>query len=130
MNELLSEWIEKAEGDYATAQRELRARKCVNYDAVCFHTQQLAEKYLKAFLFKNNVDFPKIHNLRELLELCLPLDASLDLQRDLLTQLDRYAVRYRYPGASAERKEAKEAIRAAKQIRAVMRQKLEIHDRD
>jgi len=87
MNELLSEWIEKAEGDYATAQREL-------------------------------------------LELCLPLDASLDLQRDLLIQLDHYAVRYRYPGASAERKEAKEAFRAAKQIRAVMRQKLGLHDRD
>ncbi|NCP16802.1 HEPN domain-containing protein [bacterium] len=130
MNELLSEWIEKAEGDYATAQRELRARKYVNYDAVCFHTQQMAEKYLKAFLFKNNVDFPKIHNLRELLELSLPLDASLDLHRDLLIQLDRYAVRYRYPGASAEREEAKEAVRVAAQIRAVMRQKLEIHDRD
>jgi HEPN domain-containing protein len=32
MNELLSEWIEKAEGDYKTAQRELRARKRVKYD--------------------------------------------------------------------------------------------------
>jgi hypothetical protein len=32
MNELLAEWIAKAEGVYATAQRELRARKRVNYD--------------------------------------------------------------------------------------------------
>ncbi|MEW6094312.1 MAG: HEPN domain-containing protein [Chloroflexota bacterium] len=127
MNELLREWIEKAEGDYATAKRELRARKYVNYDAVCFHAQQMVEKYLKAFLFKNGVDFPKMHNLRELLELCLPLDASLDLHRDLLTQLDRYAVRYRYPGASSEREEAKKAVHIAEQIRSILRQKLRLH---
>jgi HEPN domain-containing protein len=128
MNELLREWVDKAEGDLATAERELRARKFINYDAVCFHAQQMAEKYLKAFLFKNSVDFPKTHNLRELLELCLPLDASLDLQRDLLIHLDRYAVRYRYPGASAEKEEAKKAVHIAKQVRTVLRQKLNLHD--
>jgi HEPN domain-containing protein len=128
MNELLREWVEKAEGDLATAERELRARKSINYDAVCFHAQQMAEKYLKAFLFKNSVDFPKTHNLRELLELCLPLDASLDLQWDLLIHLDRYAVRYRYPGASAEKEEAKKAVHIAKQVRTVLRQKLNLHD--
>lgn len=37
MNPLTLEWIEKAEGDFATAQREQRARKMPNYDAVCFH---------------------------------------------------------------------------------------------
>ncbi len=130
MNELLREWIEKAEGDYATAERELRARKCVNYDAICFHAQQTAEKYLKAFLFKNGVDFPKTHNLGELLELCLPLDASLDLHRDLLIHLDRYAVRYRYPGALAEKEEAKETVRIARQVRSVLRQKLGLHEHD
>jgi HEPN domain-containing protein len=128
MNGLLREWVDKAEGDYATAERELRARKFINYDAVCFHAQQMAEKYLKALLLNDNIDFPKTHNLRELLELCLPIDASLDLHRDLLIQLDRYAVRYRYPGASAERAEAKEAVRIARQIRAILRQKLGLHD--
>jgi HEPN domain-containing protein len=41
MNPLTLEWIEKAEGDFATAQRELRAHKLPNYDAVCFHAQQV-----------------------------------------------------------------------------------------
>jgi HEPN domain-containing protein len=50
MNELAVEWVQKAEGDYATAGRELRARRYPNYDAACFHSQQVAEKYLKAFL--------------------------------------------------------------------------------
>lgn len=50
MNPLTFEWVEKAEGDFFTAMRELRARKSPNFDAVCFHAQQMAEKYLKAVL--------------------------------------------------------------------------------
>lgn len=33
---LVKEWVEKAEGDYATARRELRVRKNPNYDASVF----------------------------------------------------------------------------------------------
>ncbi len=40
MQPLTQEWIEKAEGDFATASREVRARLLPNYDAVCFHAQQ------------------------------------------------------------------------------------------
>ena len=93
MNALAVEWLEKAEGDYATAGRELRARRRPNYDAACFHAQQTAEKYLKAFLQEHRVAFPKTHSLIELLELCLRLDAGFELQRDLLVRLDRYVVR-------------------------------------
>ena len=35
MNGPVHEWIEKAEGDFQSAQRELRARKAPNYDAAC-----------------------------------------------------------------------------------------------
>ncbi|MDR3572998.1 MAG: hypothetical protein P4L50_04015 [Anaerolineaceae bacterium] len=42
MNPLTIEWIDKAEGDLLTAQREYRARNRPNYDAVCFHGQQMA----------------------------------------------------------------------------------------
>jgi len=113
MNDLAIEWIAKAEGDLSTAGRELRARRNPNYDAACFHAQQAAEKYLKAFLQERAAYFPKIHNLIELLELCLPFDASFELCRDLLVRLDRYAVRYRYPGESADRGEARAAFEGA-----------------
>lgn len=36
MSEELKEWVHKAEGDYFTARRELRARKNANYDSACF----------------------------------------------------------------------------------------------
>lgn len=45
MRPATGEWVHKADGDYATAMRELRARRSPNYDAVCFHAQQCAEKY-------------------------------------------------------------------------------------
>jgi HEPN domain-containing protein len=44
MTPLAAEWVSKAEGDYATARRELRARNKPNFDAVCFHAQQCVEK--------------------------------------------------------------------------------------
>ena len=73
MNPLTTEWIEKAEGDLLTAQREYRARNRPNYDAVCFHAQHVAEKYLKAFLQENGFAIPKTHMLLDLLALCLKL---------------------------------------------------------
>ncbi len=40
MKKIYQEWIEKAEGDFNSANREIRARKNPNYDAACFHAQQ------------------------------------------------------------------------------------------
>lgn len=37
MNETAKEWMEKANGDYHTAKREIHVKKSPNYDAVCFH---------------------------------------------------------------------------------------------
>lgn len=48
MKPLTQEWVNKAEADFSSAQRELRARKNPNYDAACFHAQQCVEKYIKA----------------------------------------------------------------------------------
>ncbi len=125
MNDLTAEWMAKAEGDYATAGRELRARRRPNYVAVCFHAQQTAEKYLKAFLQEKGVDFPKTHSLIELLQLVVPFDASFELQRDWLIRLERYAVHYRYPGESADQDEARSAFKSAQAVRKSIRQCLE-----
>ncbi len=124
MNELTLEWLQKAEGDYATAGREMRARRRPNYDAACFHAQQTAEKYLKAFLQEHGAPFPRTHSLIELLELCLPLDASFEFLRDLLVALDRYAVSYRYPGEAAGKDEARLAFRAVTSVRRFVSDKL------
>jgi HEPN domain-containing protein len=44
------EWVQKAEEDYQAALALSRLRKRPTPNAVSFHCQQCAEKYLKAFL--------------------------------------------------------------------------------
>ena len=62
MNELVREWVEKAEGDVRTSEREVRATEGPNWDAVCFHAQQAGEKYLKAVLQHQGIPFSRTHD--------------------------------------------------------------------
>ena len=124
MNAILDEWISKAEGDFATAQRELRVRRSPNYDAVCFHAQQCAEKYLKAFLVAYKIEPPRIHNLIGLLKLCVKRDGTFELVRPALESLNAYAVVVRYPRAFATKNEARDAVTAMKHVREFVRGKL------
>lgn len=124
MRPTTAEWVAKAEGDFLTAGRELRARKSPNYDAVCFHTQQCAEKYLKAVLQEDGRNIPKIHNLIELMILCEEIDSSFEMLRADLVTMERYSVRVRYPGTMAEKEDAQSAFAAAGTARKFIRQKL------
>jgi HEPN domain-containing protein len=124
MNSIVGEWVEKAEGDFQTAEREMRARKAPNYDAVCFHTQQCAEKYLKAFLIHRQIPFRPIHDLEVLLGLIIPISADFEFIRDLLLLLNDYAVDIRYPSEVATKDEARAAVKAMRTVRAFVRQKL------
>lgn len=116
MNDLAAEWMAKAQGDFNVAQRELRARRSPNYDACCFHAQQCAEKCLKAFLVSRKLEPPRTHNLIDLLALCLPRDPAFELIRGALELLNAYAVDIRYPGESATKEEARDAVKAMKQV--------------
>lgn len=122
----VEEWVSKAEGDFITAERELRARKAPNYDSACFHCQQCAEKYLKAILQDNNKHIPKIHFLLELLALILKIDTSYEFLKADLEVLEDYSVRFRYPGNFAIKEEAVEAYASVKIVREFARQKLGI----
>ena len=124
MNAILAEWISKAEGDFATAQREMRARRAPNYDAACFHSQQCAEKHLKAFLISEKVEPPRTHNLIELLKLCTKCDGAFEMIRPALEPLNTYAVVVRYPRAFATKDEARDAVKETKQVREFVRGKL------
>ncbi len=124
MSEVLAEWVSKAEGDYDTAQRELKVRRKPNYDAVCFHAQQSAEKYLKAFLVSREIEPPRIYNLIELLKLCSNQDGSFELIHPVLDSLMTYAVDIRYPGDISTKEEARDAVNAMKQVREFVRVKL------
>ena len=96
-----------------------------NYDAVAFHAQQCAEKYLKARLIEADIAFPKTHDLAAILTLILPLESSWDHLRPDLEALASLGIEVRYPGTFADAEDAEEALRTARSIRDLVRPSLE-----
>jgi HEPN domain-containing protein len=121
MKPITAEWVGKAEGDFATVEREARARKNPNYDGVCFHAQQCAEKYLKALAVELDLPFLRTHDLVILLEQLLPVYPLWEVYRGDLAYLSEFAVSFRYPGESADRESALDAQRRCRVFRRAAR---------
>jgi HEPN domain-containing protein len=121
MKPIVGEWVKKAEGDFGVMAGELRRRKSPCFDAICFHAQQCAEKYLKARLAQAGVPVEKVHSLTALLDQVLPLEPLWEAHRADLAHLSAYAVAYRYPGETADRGEAKDAAARCRRFRAAAR---------
>jgi len=124
MKPITAEWVKKAEADFATMERESRARKNPNYDGVCFHAQQCAEKYLKGRLCEAGIRFQPIHDLVALLEQALAIEAGWESYRVDLAFLSDFAVGYRYPGRFATRASAIDARKRCRTFRLAARQAL------
>jgi HEPN domain-containing protein len=126
MNPLTQEWIDKAEGDFRTATREIQVTQDPSYDGVCFHAQQCVEKYLKGNLQSAGIAFPKTHDLVVLLDLSLPIAPQLDSFRSRLRLLSLAAVEIRYPGRSADQAMAEEFYQLCIEMRDAVRSALGI----
>ena len=97
---LVGEWIKKADLDFKTV-----VRLCTESefrDIVGFHAQQAAEKYLKAFLTRHQIEFPKTHVIRRLLILLEPVDPAMAEALDDANWLSPFGADIRYPGDRAE----------------------------
>jgi HEPN domain-containing protein len=126
MKPLTHEWVEKAEEDFISAQREYRARKRPNYNATCFFVQQRIEKYLKARLQEADIEFSKIHDLVKLLELAVLVEPLWDAHRPTFRYVSAYAVSFRYPGENAEKDEARDALKICRAFREAVRLSLNL----
>jgi HEPN domain-containing protein len=89
-------WFERAEEDRKSARALLRSEPSVT-GAICFHSQQLAEKALKAYLTANRRQVEKTHDLTRLITLCMDIDPEFASFRFTADELSPYAVRTRYP---------------------------------
>jgi len=120
----VARWAEKAEHDFLAAEHAMELAKEGLTDIVCFHSQQCAEKYLKALLLYRGVAFPRTHDLRLLLDL-MPAGVSLGLRREQVIPLNRYVIEGRYPGdwEPITVGEAQHALEMAQAVRqAVLKQ--------
>ena len=95
-------------------------------DVVCFHCQQCAETWLKAFLVSVGRDFPKTHDLPEVLGLCVRHDPEFRGLQQAAVALTPYAVTARYVEAwrDISRDEADQAVQWAVELRDFVLAKL------
>ena len=121
MTPLTREWVDKAEGDYDVVSILIRSRKPSRYDPICFHAQQCVEKYLKARLTDAGIVFPKSHDLGVTLKLVLPVEPTWTRFTLPLIGITDWAVLPRYPGTSAGRTDAGEAVKVCRRFRAAAR---------
>jgi HEPN domain-containing protein len=120
-----TEWIEKAEGNWHSAQWGMQAADPV-WDDISFLCQQCGEKYLKAFLREHDITPPRQHDLIVLLNMAGQLLPELKSHTRELAFLTSLSVATRYPGMQASRQDAEDAIEAAGIIREVLRGKLRL----
>jgi HEPN domain-containing protein len=118
-------WLSKAGRDLAAAQYELQAVPPFSED-IAFHSQQAAEKSLKAFLSWHRIPFRKTHNLVELGEACCGIDRSLEAALRVAAPLTEYAWKFRYPGdpESPTAEEAEAALATAREVFASVLRRL------
>jgi len=117
-DEFVRQWLLKAEEDLNAAKSLITYGETF-LSTVCFHSQQAAEKYLKAFLTHHQVEFPKTHAINQLLDLIAPVDSTLsESLRDVIV-LTNYGVDVRYPGdfLSVTSSDAQQAIQLAEKVR-------------
>ncbi len=117
--------MEKAENDLKNAAHTLKMGTDCPTDTVCFHAQQVVEKYLKALLVFRGISFPKIHNIEELVAL-LPARDHPELPEAEQDRLTDYATVTRYPGDDEpiSLTEARRAVELARRVRAAVRRLL------
>ena len=93
--EIAKEWLEKAQDDYGFACACLE--DTTYFAQICFHFHQAAEKYLKAFIIANKLEFRAIHNLLELLDICTQKDPHIEQLRQSCLFLNAFYIDTRYP---------------------------------
>jgi HEPN domain-containing protein len=116
---IVGEWLARAQEDENNIAVLLKNRD-VSPSLVCFISQQMSEKNLKALILFYSGDYPRIHDLTQLGNLISEYDKEIKDLKEYFTTLNPYYVGVRYPGDFPEGFTwlmAENAYGAAKKIR-------------
>src|SRR5215471_1222342 len=115
--EFVIPWLQKAENDISSALHLAENMHPAPAEIICFHCQQAAEKYLKAFLVYNDQEPPKTHDLIELARLCNNFDSDFSVIIPKCEYLLPFATQTRYPSKlELEEEDMKRALVYAQAI--------------
>lgn len=123
---IIKEWSDKAEEDFLFAKTTL-AEGINFYSPICFHLHQAVEKYLKAYIVANNLNFLKIHDLSQLLKICSDHDSSFNRITGQVNELNPYYIETRYPGitVSFDKVQTEQALEITEEIVSFIKAKLQ-----
>ena len=110
------EWLRRAKSNLVRAKQVKPAG--AYWEDLCFDTEQAAEKAVKAILTHRKVQFPKIHDIGELLSLLDQSGEKIPEEIWWVDDLTQYAVETRYPGPAepVTQKEYREAVKMAERV--------------
>ncbi len=110
-------WLTKAQHDLASARMLFSGNNPI-LDVAVYHTEQCAEKALKAFLAFKKQPIMKTHDLSVLIDLCVDIDPDFNELYDSIENLNPYSILYRYPGEimEPEKEEVLEAIELSEKV--------------
>jgi len=123
---IVREWLSKASEDLQFAGLNLEEGRNF-FPQICFHLQQSAEKFLKAFIIAHDLEFRKIHDLQTLLKICESKEPALRQLQPDCDFLSPFYVDARYPlhwPTHFSPEETQKAFQAAQRIRSLIEEKL------
>ncbi len=129
LNETYKDWLQLADQDFGFASASL-VEELGYLGLICFHFQQAAEKYLKAYIVAHGLDFKKIHELPSLLQVCMNHDKEFGSLAQLCEFLTEFYVEARYPALLPDQytKElAREAQEKAREVKNFVEKKLDLN---
>lgn len=123
-NDIIDGWIKKADRDLSVSIRELKLKEPLT-DIICFHAQQAAEKYMKAFHVFLGIEFQKTHDIEDLVIVAGKKDPSLLKLKDSGAELSVFAVETRYPEfEDPSLIDAKNAVKVAEKFKRFVKVKI------
>ena len=121
--DIVHSWLRKADSDLANIRACLAAEEA--FDTACSHAQQAAEKVLKAYLVAHDIEFPFLHNIEKLLEMCAQKDPAFLEFMTIGQEFTPYAVELRYDEEFwPDRATVTQALAGAERIRDFVRARL------
>ncbi|MDZ7672472.1 MAG: HEPN domain-containing protein [Halanaerobiales bacterium] len=116
--DFIREWIYEGNNDLGLAKFVID-NDGPYYDLVCFHCQQAAEKYLKAYIIYLGLYYKKIHNLQYLLSVIERKHVIPKKLYKTAEMLEKFATDSRYPDYwhDPTLKETEECIKAAEMFK-------------
>ena len=111
-----ADWLRHARSDLALARVERPAE--VFLETLCFHSQQVVERSIKAVLLENGIHFPYTHDIAKLITLINEAGIPWPEAFNQAADLTEYATETRYPGGvePVSEEDYRKAIEIAEQV--------------